>query len=453
MKKIVAFVSVLFLLFSFPILFAQMPVGVPTTPVVSPQTFERIGVVAAALGKVELKTPGQAGRIAESGQPVFVGDEVTTDEKGHLQILLLDETVFTIGPNSAITIDRFVYDPQTRGGEIKASVAKGVFRYVSGKIAVKNPNNVTVKLPTATLGFRGTIVGGSVGADGQGLVGLLGPGGNNDAGAQTGSFTIEGLGGETEDVNRTGFGVGIGENGNLSDVFQFSEDQINQLTQGLGGDFHGSSGNGQGGGLGGNTDMGGLSGETGALTGQNGAFTEGLNNLGDNLINDSNQVAQDKTTGSEISTSNITTYEQLIAATTEPSHYAGDGTYSYEGGSGSIHGQANIVFGPDGSIGGGGYSFVSISAGDHNDNTSLGGEGTSFSGKSGPTTDLSWHETTERGGIFDITATLSNSNGVIAQNAVVNVTYTNPGGTAGSILPASGNGTASGTLSSGPIVP
>ena len=254
MKKIIASFTAFLLLCSAPAVFAQMPV--PMTAAVIPAGLERIGVVAATQGKVELKMPGQVGRIAQSGQPIFMGEMVNTDEKGHLQILLLDETVFTIGPNSAITIDEFVYDPKTSSGEIKASVAKGVFRYVSGKIAIKNPNKVTVKLPTTTLGFRGTIVGGSVGTNGQGIVGLLGPGGNNDAGARTGSFTIEG-GGDQQSVDRTGFGVEIGENGGLSDVFQLSEDQVNGLTGGLG---TGGQGGGGGGG-----DNGGLSEQGGRL--------------------------------------------------------------------------------------------------------------------------------------------------------------------------------------------
>jgi hypothetical protein len=222
-----------------------------------------------------------------------------------------------------------------------------VFRYVSGKIAVKNPNNVTVKLPTSTLGFRGTIVGGSIGADGQGLVGLLGPGDNNDAGAQTGSFTIEGLGGETEDVDRTGFGVQIGGGGDLSDAFQLSEDQVNGLTGGLGGGVQGGGGgddqdggDDQGGGLGGGTDMGGLSGENDALAGQNTAFTEGLNNLSDNLFDDSVKVAQDKLdTSSETSTSKTTTLAEL-ASITEGSYFysvSGSFTQSLQDGSAVSH--------------------------------------------------------------------------------------------------------------------
>jgi hypothetical protein len=451
-KKIVASFAAFLLVFSVPVLFAQMPMGVPVAPMIS-QDLARIGVVAAAGGKVELTTPGQVGRVAQSGQAIFLGDEVKTDAQGHLQILLLDETVFTIGPNSAITIDKFVYDPKNQKGEIKASITQGVFRYVSGKIAAKNPDSVKVKLPAASIGFRGTIVGGSVGANGQGLVGLLGPGNNNDTGARTGSFTIDGAGGDHQNVNRTGFGVEVGAGGGLSGVFQLSDTQINGLTQGLGGGQGGGGGQQGGGGnsggsFGGNTNMGALSGENNVVAGDNVALAGGLNNLNNNLNAVSIVGAQDalNASGGGAAPNGTTTYEQLQSASGSGHYSANNGTYS---GGGSMTVQGNIIFGPSGSIGGG-NSFISISqpfsTTTLSDNTSVGGgTGTSFAGKSGPATDLSWHET-GAGGNFDFTVALSNSGGVVAQNAVVNVTYTNTGGTA---YPTSGSGTVSATLSPG----
>lgn len=347
MKRVVVFFTTFFLAVSIPTVPtvpAQMfvsvpvvvsaPVPVPAPIAVVPPTLDRIGVVAAAGGKVELTTPGQVGRVAQSGQAIFMGDEVKTDLQGRLQILLLDETVFTIGPNSTIIIDRFVYDPKSHKGEIKASITKGVFRYVSGKIAAKNPDSVKVKLPTATLGFRGTIVGGSVGANGQGLAALLGPGANNDAGAQNGSFSIEGTGGDHQDVNRTGFGVEFDGNGGLSGVFQLSDDQINGLTGGLGGGNPGGgggSGGNDGSGLGGGTDMGDLSGENNALTGDNVSFTGGLDNLTDNLDDVSIKGAQDaldasgaaSNSGSATTLGAMTTYEEMqqIINVTDTYHF------------------------------------------------------------------------------------------------------------------------------------
>ncbi len=445
MKKMIASLAAFFLVLSVPSVIAQMPLAVPAMPVAS-LALERIGVVAAAQGKVELTTPGQIGRIAQSGQMIYMGDEVTTDAKGQLQILLLDETVFKIGPNSSIIIDKFVYDPKTSTGEIKASITKGVFRYVSGKIAAKNPDSVKVKLPTATIGFRGTIVGGSVEPSGQGLVGLLGPGDNNDSGARIGSFTIDGEGGGQQEVNRSGFGVEVDGNGGISDVFQLSDDQINGLTGGLDGDQGGGSGGGAGGsgeggdaGLGGNSNMGDLSGENNALTGANTLLLGGLENFSDNLNDISDKMAQDiagqsgATPEAECAT---TTYEQLRAAT-------GSGSYDVSGvfgTNGSLTGFCEIVFGSSGEIGGG-SSYITVSEGGYTDSTIGAPTATSFSG-SGPAS-FSWTGVQGSGGLFDITVTLSNNCDITAESLKVDVVYTNAGG---STTPPSGSGTGAGPL-------
>jgi hypothetical protein len=459
MKKVVASFAAFLLVFSVPALFAQMPLGVPVASGIS-QDLARIGVVAATGGKVELTTPGQVGRIAQSGQAIFLGDEVKTDAQGHLQILLLDETVFTIGPNSAITIDKFVYDPKSQKGEIKASITQGVFRYVSGKIAAKNPDSVKVKLPAASIGFRGTIVGGSVGANGQGLVGLLGPGNNNDTGARTGSFTINGAGGDHQNVNRTGFGVEVGAGGGLSGVFQLSDTQINGLTQGLGGGQGGGGGQQGGGGnsqgaLGGNTNMGALSGENKVIAGDNVALVSGLNNVSQVMNNFTTLGAQNSAnnSGGGAVPNGTTTYEQLRDETkTGTYHYSGSGTFTQTVGglTGTLLAQANIIFGPNGSIGSG-NSSVKITVSTNTETTVPGsGGGKSFAGGSGPAT-FNWDDTEGgTGSRFVTTVTLSNSGGVTAQNAVVNVTYTSGGGAG---LPGSGSGTASGTLSPGALPP
>ena len=194
MRKLVALLGIISLLFPLPSAFCQTPSAV-AADLMSTAGAQMIGVVAATKGKVEVMTTGQVGRVVQSGEEIFIGDQVKTDTNGHLQILLRDQTVFTIGPNSRIVIDEFVYDPKTRDGKIRASIPKGIFRYVSGKIAAKKPSNVSVKLPTATIGFRGTIVGGEVRPDNSALVALLGPGDQNDAGERSGSFVIDGTGG------------------------------------------------------------------------------------------------------------------------------------------------------------------------------------------------------------------------------------------------------------------
>src|SRR4051812_4280236 len=96
----------------------------------------RIGAAAAVRGGVKAQAPNTTvGRIVQSGKPIFLNDHVTTDAAGKLQVLLLDETVFTLGPGADMVLDEFVYNPDTHEGQVAARVTKGVFRFVTGKVA------------------------------------------------------------------------------------------------------------------------------------------------------------------------------------------------------------------------------------------------------------------------------------------------------------------------------
>ncbi len=153
-------------------------------------TDTQVGVSAVVRGQVQLSR-GQnvVGRRVASGEPIFLEDEIASGKRSGMQILLMDETVFTIGPDSELTIDEFVYDPATDAGKIVASVTKGVFRFITGKIAKRKPDDMTVKLPVGTIGIRGTIVGGVVTPDATEVV-LLGPGAVNNAGETVGRINV-----------------------------------------------------------------------------------------------------------------------------------------------------------------------------------------------------------------------------------------------------------------------
>jgi len=187
--------------------------GVAANPAAAQQA-QQAGVSAAVRGQVALARPSQniVGRQVESGEPIFLGDAIVSGRDSGMQVMLMDETVFTIGPNSEISIDEFVYDPATNAGKVTASVAKGVFRFITGKIAQRRPEDMTVRLPTATIGIRGTIVAGAVRAavgddeqvdrvfegvrdqvpnveNARDFVVLLGPGDENSTNDRGGAFT------------------------------------------------------------------------------------------------------------------------------------------------------------------------------------------------------------------------------------------------------------------------
>jgi len=194
---------------------------------------DQAGVSAAVRGEVALNRPQVAvGRQVVSGEPILLQDAIRSGPRSGMQILLLDETVFTIGPESELVVDEFVYDPQTSAGRVSAQVSKGVFRFVTGRVAHENPANMNVRLPSGTLGVRGTIVAGRVDPASQSsLLVLLGEGHDNDTGSPASAFEACNAG-VCKQVRRPGYGLQIdGPDAPPSDPFQVPLPEIDRLTQ------------------------------------------------------------------------------------------------------------------------------------------------------------------------------------------------------------------------------
>jgi hypothetical protein len=162
---------------------AQTQVAQATPGAAARALGQRIGVTGAVRGAVYV-TPSDAsvGAVAKSGSPVHLGDKVRSGPDAGLQVILLDETVFSIGPDAELTIDEFVFDPKTDAGSVAASITKGAFRFITGRVAIKDPQRMNVRLPQATIGVRGTMVAGEVRpAENISEIVLLGPGPENTA--------------------------------------------------------------------------------------------------------------------------------------------------------------------------------------------------------------------------------------------------------------------------------
>ncbi len=144
-------------------------VHAPKTVLAAPE----IGKSSAVQGDVFVTTSG-AQRKAQVRQAIRLQDQVLTKDDSALQILLLDRSTFTVGQNARITIDRFVYDPDTSVGQISARAAKGAFRFMSGRIGRNNPTNADISTPSATIGIRGTFLEGIIGEDAVVLAQLAG---------------------------------------------------------------------------------------------------------------------------------------------------------------------------------------------------------------------------------------------------------------------------------------
>lgn len=132
----------------------------------SPLSAQAVGVNAAVRNKVVIVGAGtRKARPAVVRERVNLNDEVRTAAASQLQILLLDRTVFTVGANARVAVDRFVYDPARSSRSTGVSVARGAFRFMSGRNLGRPSGPATVRTPVATIGVRGTIFEGVVGEE------------------------------------------------------------------------------------------------------------------------------------------------------------------------------------------------------------------------------------------------------------------------------------------------
>lgn len=169
-----------------------------------------VGVAGGVAGAVSVSDGERAApETVVTGMSMQMRDHVKSEKDGRAQLLLMDQTVFTIGPNSDLVIDEFVYDPASRAGRVSANFTKGMMRYVSGKIGAQDPRGITIKARDATIGVRGTalfVMDDPELADGTQFIGLLGPGIKNDSSLKAGSITVS-TENRSVDVVRAGFGV------------------------------------------------------------------------------------------------------------------------------------------------------------------------------------------------------------------------------------------------------
>lgn len=170
----------------------------------------QVGVAAGVTGAVQVS--GVERPVSEpvsAGMSMRMRDHLQSQADGRMQLLLMDETVFTIGPNSDLVIDEFVYDPASGAGRVSANFTKGMMRYVSGKIGANEPKSISIKARTSTIGVRGTalfVMDDPESGDGAQFIGLLGPGAKNDSRLKAGGITVS-TENNSVDVVRAGFGV------------------------------------------------------------------------------------------------------------------------------------------------------------------------------------------------------------------------------------------------------
>ena len=113
-----------------------------------------IGRVKIVKGTVHIERDGRR-ELTLVGAGVRQADTLVTGPDGAVGVTLADDTLLSAGPNSMLSIDRFVYDG-VKSGSLEAMLTRGTLAVVSGRIAKQAPDAVRIKTPAAILGVRGT---------------------------------------------------------------------------------------------------------------------------------------------------------------------------------------------------------------------------------------------------------------------------------------------------------
>ena len=114
-----------------------------------------VGVTSGADGDPLGKPPNENERILRIGIDVQANELITTSATDRAHLVFLDGSSLTVGPDARLTIDKFVFDPNTKKGELAINASKGVLRLVGGKISKSNA--ITITTPSSTIGIRGGI--------------------------------------------------------------------------------------------------------------------------------------------------------------------------------------------------------------------------------------------------------------------------------------------------------
>ena len=117
--------------------------------------------VARINGAPTIVRGGASGPL-EVGAAVSPGDRISTDEHSKVKLLLVDDSVLAIGPQSQVIIDELALRSESRTGRLRVLVGRfklAIAEWLGGR------SDYEVQMPTAVAGVRGTVLWGDTQLD------------------------------------------------------------------------------------------------------------------------------------------------------------------------------------------------------------------------------------------------------------------------------------------------
>ncbi|HEY0720785.1 MAG TPA: FecR domain-containing protein, partial [Gammaproteobacteria bacterium] len=129
---------------------------------------EAIGTITKGMGKIVATGADGAARTLSKGDVIYQKDVIESPKGGFAQVTFVDGSKFNLGSESKLLVEKYLFDQINGEGKLEASMVKGVFRFISGKISYYSGEepHTTIKTPVATIGVRGSSIDIEVGPDG-----------------------------------------------------------------------------------------------------------------------------------------------------------------------------------------------------------------------------------------------------------------------------------------------
>lgn len=122
--------------------------------------YASVGVISSVDGKASILRDGNT-IVAILGNEIEKKDIISTDLNSKLKITLNDNTIISIGKESSLNIEEYVYDmANAEDSKTELNFAKGTFHTITGQIGKINPTKFKLKTKSSTIGIRGTEIYG-----------------------------------------------------------------------------------------------------------------------------------------------------------------------------------------------------------------------------------------------------------------------------------------------------
>jgi len=116
---------------------------------------DKIGSFKQVKGETNIER-GSETISAEPGGDIFQGDFIKTGADSSAGMIFADGTTFSIGENSEIVMNKYVFVPTEEKYGFDMDMNKGTAVYESGRMAKLSPKSIKLNTPKATIAVRGT---------------------------------------------------------------------------------------------------------------------------------------------------------------------------------------------------------------------------------------------------------------------------------------------------------